>query len=147
MHLKVRVCSKVHCTIGGFAQRHKKRWNFLKKHFTLENVERLRRMTAKSAGYHGAHRATAVTPATASSNNGTAPLTRPETVQQPFVETNNGVKMYYCWSHGLGKNAAHTSATCSNKKYGHVETATADKMQGGNSQIFGGRPARRLPQA
>jgi hypothetical protein len=47
--------------------------------------------------------------------------------------------MYYCWSHGLSKKAAHTSATCSNRKEGHIETATADNLQGGNYTISGRR--------
>ncbi len=50
--------------------------------------------------------------------------------------------MYYCWSHGLGKNPEHTSRKCRHPKEGHQETATADNMEGGNNTIFGRRTRR-----
>ena len=47
--------------------------------------------------------------------------------------------MYYCWTHGLGKNRNHTSATCNNKAEGHKDEATADNMLGGNNKIMSAR--------
>ena len=47
--------------------------------------------------------------------------------------------MYYCWTHGLGKNRKHTSATCNNKAEGHKDEATADNMMGGNNKIMSAR--------
>ena len=109
-------------------------------HFTAENKERLRKLTAKQAGYQGANRATqapapAPTPAPAPAtdtnrNAGTSTVT-----------TNNGIKMYYCWTHGLGTNRAHTSATCQNKGEGHKDDATADNLMGGCDRIMA--PRRR----
>jgi hypothetical protein len=52
----------------------------------------------------------------------------------------NSVKMYYCWSHGLGINKQHTSPTCTFKKDGHIDMATADNMQGGCNLIMGPPP-------
>jgi hypothetical protein len=52
------------------------------------------------------------------------------------VDVGNGLKMYYCWSHGLSKNANHTRATCEHPKDVHKTNATADKMQGGNNNTI-----------
>ena len=57
--------------------------------------------------------------------------------------------MFYCWTHGLSTNAQHTSLTCNKKADGHVDDATADKMQGGNNTIRrnkGERPIFVRPQ-
>jgi hypothetical protein len=51
------------------------------------------------------------------------------------VELPSRVRMYYCWSHGLSKNSPHTSPTCNFKKDSHVDTATADILQGGSNVI------------
>lgn len=108
-------------------------------HFTADfskaNKERTRLLTAGTAGYHGANAATDVTLPRA------PPATPPAALASAHVITNDGMKMYYCWSHGLTKNADHTSATCQNKKEGHDCTATAGNMKGGNNRIRG--PPRR----
>ena len=45
----------------------------------------------------------------------------------------NSRQLSYYWSHGLSDNTAHTSATCNNKKDGHVDEATwTNKMDGGH---------------
>jgi hypothetical protein len=44
-------------------------------------------------------------------------------------------QLAYCWTHGASTNAAHTSATCSNKQDGHVDSATLLDMKGGNNFI------------
>ena len=41
----------------------------------------------------------------------------------------------YCWSHGLGINPAHTSATCTKPAPGHNKLATLHNMMGGNNTI------------
>ena len=101
----------------------------LKADFNAANKERLCQLTARTAGYHTANHATNSPPeeANATANGGT-----------PHIVTDNGVKMYYCWTHGLGKNPKHTSETCKNKAEGHKDKATADKMMGGNNTIMGG---------
>ena len=106
-----------------------------KEHFNKENEERVRKLTAKTGGFHGVH---SVEPVPVP--NAAILVTPPPS---PHVVLPSGTKMYYCWSHGLSKKAAHTSATCSNRKDGHIETATADNLQGGNYTISG----RRRPSA
>jgi hypothetical protein len=92
-------------------------------HFT----ERLRRLTIKSAGYH---RANAAAPATPS---------KPLAAKMQDVSIDGGTMFYYCWSHGAGRNPAHTSRTCKHKKDGHCEDATALDRKGGNNKITGGK--------
>jgi hypothetical protein len=118
--------------------------------FTKANEERVRLLTADGAGYHGANAATAAataaaaTAAAAAAAASTATAAPPATQPPPFV-LSNGVPMFYCWTHGLGKNRAHTSGTCQNKADGHKDEATADNMMGGNNTIMGGG-RRRPPQ-
>jgi hypothetical protein len=50
--------------------------------------------------------------------------------------------MYYCWSHGLGINQQHTSPMCTFKKDGHIDTATANNMQGGCNRRCWRSPGR-----
>jgi hypothetical protein len=101
--------------------------------FDFENKERLRKLTAKSVGYHGSHNADIIVPRLP----GTAAVTTPA-LASPSVDVGNGLKMYYCWSHGLGKNEKHTSATCEHPKDQHKNNATAYKMQGGNNNVSSG---------
>ena len=104
-------------------------WINFQAHFTHGDKERLRLLTANTAGYHGAHAAT--TPSL---------LTNPTTTRHTPNFQSENVNLYYCWSHGLGLNAAHTSATCSHPTDGHQKTATLMKHMGGNSRImFGDR--------
>jgi hypothetical protein len=105
-------------------------------HFTGANKERIRKLTAQAAGYHGAHSAVVVPPAGANS----AAVTPP-----PAIGTTTppaaGTLYYYCWTHGLGKNDKHTSAQCNNKATGHKDNATAANMMGGNNKVMS--PRRR----
>ena len=55
---------------------------------------------------------------------------------------NDGTRVYYCWTHGLGTNANHTSATCQRPGKGHKQNATIINMQGGNNTIMVGCPRR-----
>ena len=100
-----------------------------KTHFKQAHKTHKETRTAEQAGFSGAttsHSAPACT----------------STSEPVHVLTNNNIKMYYCWSHGLGKNSRHTSATCNRKKEGHQDTATADNMMGGCDRIMqGGRRA------
>ena len=124
--------------------------------FELGNKERARKLTAGTAGFHGAHNATVVphplatpvTPAAGTiSRAASAALVTPAGgASNPVANSVNleGGTMYYCWTHGLSTNRNHTSATCLNKAEGHKDDATAFKMKGGNNTISAGR-ARRLP--
>ena len=46
-----------------------------------------------------------------------------------------GIRLLYCWSHGLGRNPKHTSELCNNPLDGHKKEATLDNMMGGNNNI------------
>ena len=48
----------------------------------------------------------------------------------------DGIKMYYCWSHGLGFNSNHTSCTCKTKKDGHCDDATILSRKGNSNMIW-----------
>jgi hypothetical protein len=135
-----------------------------KTHFIKGNKERIRKLTAKAAGYHGANAAetptdldtiisrlttltnetdaTLATAATATSSISTSNSSGPAS-----IHTNNNITMYYCWSHGLGKNRAHTSASCSRKMEGHQDAATADNLMGGNNRIMSRAEQRPSRQA
>jgi hypothetical protein len=114
-------------------------------HFTNEIKDYNRLLTAKQAGYQGANMArdttTEPTPTTAAAATATTPPTTNTHI------TTSGVNMYYCWTHGLGKNRAHTSASCTNKADGHRDEATATNLMGGNDRIMGPRTnnTRRTP--
>ena len=107
-------------------------------HFDQENKTRLRKLTAQQGGFHGANvattRANAATAAAAAAAAST-------TTGTPVVIVGE-TRMYYCHSHGLGWNPNHTSPKCSNKKEGHKDDATINKMQGGCNTIMTNRRAR-----
>jgi hypothetical protein len=93
-----------------------------KRDITCGNAERLCRLTTGSSGYHGALAATAL-PA-----NMQVAKPCPTTTENVVC---NGIQLYYCWSHGISGYANHTSATCVNRKAGHIATATLRNQQGG----------------
>jgi hypothetical protein len=72
----------------------------LKDHFKKADQERLRVLTARAAGYHGANTAAAESPTppvpviVAAAAIAVTPPARP-------VRVNGPVQMYYCWTHGL----------------------------------------------
>ena len=111
--------------------------------FTTENKERLKKpATTGTSGYHSANAATAHP-----SKLAQKPAPKPAPIippvipaPTPAVTTNDGIVMFYCWTHGLGFNKNHTSATCSNPAEGHCLTATVKNLQGGNSSIMSNRP-------
>jgi hypothetical protein len=51
---------------------------------------------------------------------------------------------HYCWTHGLGRNPNHTSATCTAPAEGHVQDATVENMQGGNDRIQRSRGEKQV---
>lgn len=118
-----------------------------KSEFQLGNKERIRRLTAGDAGFHGANHAATppttapapVTPALA------AAAVTPTTAPPPAARhvSVEGGKMYYCWTHGLSTQRNHTSISCLNKAEGHRDDATAFRMHGGNNTISSGRGAAR----
>ena len=124
-------------------------WDNFQVHFTAENKQRLRKLTTGQAGFHGANAADGGTPPVVLHTAFAAAATTPATPRRaptavppatPVVTTNDGTRMYYCWTHGLGTNANHTSATCQRPGEGHKQNATAINVQGGNNTIMAGRP-------
>ena len=111
-----------------------------KAEFKLGNQERVRKLTAGTAGFHGAHQAIVTTPVSTAA----VAVVTPTSTPAPVHVSIDGGKMYYCWTHGLGTHRNHTSATCNHKAEGHRDDATAFKMKGGNNTISSGRP-RQLP--
>ncbi|MCK7513584.1 MAG: hypothetical protein MZV70_62555 [Desulfobacterales bacterium] len=111
-----------------------------KLHFTKANAERKRKLTAQGAGYAGA----------AQHGAGTRqpPGTPPPPATPPPVcsPVGSACPMYYCWTHGLGKNRAHTGVTCNRKAPGHQDTATADNLMGGNNTIMRGSTRAAPPR-
>jgi hypothetical protein len=104
---------------------------------------RLKKLTAAAAGYHGANSANIIPPDTAE-----PPSTALAAASYINGDHNcEGEPVFYCWSHGLGKNPAHTSKTCSNKKDKHVTEATLMDRRGGSDRINCGKSgkARRSP--
>ena len=105
-------------------------WANMPAHFLNANKERLRTITTSAAGFQTANAAT--------------PAVCPPTTNSSSTVRIGDCTMYYCFSHGLGKNPEHTSATCSNPREGHKREATADNMMGGINTIRrrrGERPA------
>ena len=87
--------------------------------------ERNRRVKAKDVGYHDA--LSAKTEAMSANKENKAPANG-----QSAIKVDN-IKMYYCWSHGLGFNDKHTSHYCNNKKEGHQDDASIKARKGGST--------------
>ena len=117
-----------------------KTWNNFRIHFNRAEKERLRKLTAAQAGYNTDNAANAATDSKpAPMDSKAVPHCQPTGTDPPSILTNNNIRMYYCWAHGLGKNRNHTSATCKNKAEGHKDDATADNMMNGCNKIMTGR--------
>jgi hypothetical protein len=111
-------------------------WANYKIHFTKLDKLRLQRLTAQAAGFHGANQTTTTTP--------------PDTTTAAITGRvrSDEIPLYYCWSHGLGKNPNHTSASCDNKKTGHQMDATIFDRKNGSPYISCGNSGqpRRQPR-
>jgi hypothetical protein len=106
-------------------------WVNFQLHFDKQEKLRLMKLTAAAAGYHGANSANIIPP----------DIAEPSSTALAAASHINGghnckgEPVFYCWLHGLGKNPAHTSKTCSNKKDEHVTEATLMDRQGGSDRI------------
>ena len=121
----------------------------IKAHFNMANINRLRSVSAKQAGYHATDSRLAppaISPAPPS-------LAAAAIVPLPpgAISDGAGNTWYYCWTHGLGQNASHTSATCENRGAGHRVDATLAKSFQGSRVILGGTgrapPGTRTPRS
>ena len=94
----------------------------LKIDFNAADKERRRTLTSRDAGYANA------------------------AVKQMVQDNKENLGLYYCWTHGLGRNADHTSKTCTNKAHGHQLDSTLFNMLGGNNRIHRGKNERAIYQ-
>jgi hypothetical protein len=88
--------------------------------FRAADAERHRKLTTTTAGYHSS--AANVEQITAAMPTALA-ITAPTTTAP--------IQLYYCWSHGAGRNRLHTSVTCNSPQPGHRTEATIHNMCGG----------------
>ena len=99
--------------------------NFI-AHFNEEDVEWHHQLTAQQVRFHGA--------------NHTTTTPKPQANNMSSTNTPNaqyeGFKLYYCWTHGLGHNQAHTSKTCKMPAAGHKKEATYKDMMGSSCMIL-----------
>jgi len=98
--------------------------------------ERNRRVKAKDVGYHDALSANMEALSAGGKEH------KPPGNAKPSA-TVDSVKMYYCWSHGLGFSDKHTSHSCLNKKDGHQDDATVKARKGGSTHLNVGNPRTR----
>jgi hypothetical protein len=137
-------------------------WANFQTHFSRQDKIRRDDLTAEAAGFHGANNASAA-PSPASADGPVAAIqsqlaelqaafragTQPP-IQPPTKKTDPAsccaadVELWWCWSHGLSKQAGHDSAHCRNKKPDHQNKATlTNRMGGSNAFAFGrqGKPS------
>jgi hypothetical protein len=110
--------------------------------FNKENTSRIAKLPVQTAGFHGAHQAVVVPPSPPQLGLAAAATNTP-LPRAPFVDAGHGIRMYYCWSHGLGINKYHTSTSCKRPREGHQKQATITNMIGGNNTIYVSRPHPR----
>lgn len=103
--------------------------------FTRANKERFRAITSKTAGYQPAAN-------NASSKSSTLPPNKRQktshnvtTSRTTHPTSEHKRNLHYCWSHGYGPNADHTSLTCRSKAPGHRTESTECNMLGGCNVI------------
>jgi hypothetical protein len=94
-------------------------------HFHAADQDRRLTSTSASAGYHGTANAATIVP---------TPTTTSSSRRQPTAAATARPIRSYCWTHGHLQNPRHTSATCKNKRSGHLDTATASNRQGGSDE-------------
>jgi hypothetical protein len=125
-------------------------WANYQAHFIKHDKLRIKRLTAQSAGFHGANQASTIRPPPAP-NIPAPPSVNAATARQATSAGTaspvnvDGTTVYYCWSHGAQMNPNHTSLTCENQKTGHKTDATFFDRKNGSPYINcgrSGRPAR-----
>jgi hypothetical protein len=121
-------------------------WTNFQLHFDKQEKLRLKKLTAAAAGYHGANSVNIIPPDTAEPPPSNALAAAAHVTNGHNCD---GEPLFYCWSHGLSKNPAHTSKTCSNTKDEHVAKAILMNRRGGSGHINCGKSgkARRPPPA
>jgi hypothetical protein len=108
-----------------------------------------RHTTTASVGFHAANAANAITD---DKENHNAHIARLESELAAAKKKNNNTRSppdyskapaHYCWTHGLGHNSRHTSATCRARTTNpdHQVTATASNKLGGSTLVQPRRPS------
>jgi hypothetical protein len=121
-------------------------WATFILHFNKHEKECHRKMTARAAGFHGAnHTKTPVTPDKQPPSDN-EPDQEANNATAPAGYQSNNITLYYCWTHGLSRNAEHTSHTCANKADNHQTTATVDNRMSGVNKISFGRSGKAREQ-
>jgi hypothetical protein len=119
-----------------------------KSHVILQEKTRLKKLTAKSAGYHAANGILQSPPdlvdeATPAATGRAYAATPQTTIVVDKVE------LCYCWTHGLQKT--HNSTGCEQPSDGHQKEATALNRLGGSTYFAfgrqGGKPKKPAPVA
>lgn len=95
--------------------------------FHLADAERRRLITAKAAGYHHSANAAVSIEAEKQPESALAATAK----NQSLIATG----VHYCWTHGVGFNAEHTSGSCRAPQTGHRSEATISNMLGGNNFV------------
>jgi hypothetical protein len=116
-------------------------WDNYQTHFRQQEKVRIKKLTAKHAGYGNANEAShLIPPNDPAPAPGTAAATtnRPGETQYICHET----KVYYCSTHGLTLNVDHTSLTCQKPGANHNKTATLLNRKGGSDLIKCGRAGK-----
>ena len=119
----------------------------LKAHFKRANKHRTKYATIKDAGYHSANQMKdKAKDDNNKENKHLQPLPGQPGLAAPGM-TMGRIPYYYCWYHGCGPNANHTSCKCTSPSEGHEKTATYDNMLGGIAKIHRkkGEKAYRAP--
>ena len=100
-------------------------WNInnFENHFDRADKERRQKATIGSEGY-------SANKAEAEKENKAEP--KPN---ERYTDKYSPTGWHFCWSHGLGTNPKHTSATCTSCLEGHQKAATFENMMGGCVQI------------
>jgi hypothetical protein len=107
--------------------------------FNLANKECVRQITAKGAGFHGAHHAKTPSYILPDQHSANAAAIVPAGGKPKPPKDHSALvretRWYYCHTHGLGPNPEHTSATCENPGNNHQSKATINNMMGGCNLI------------
>jgi hypothetical protein len=101
-------------------------------HFDRANKVRIEETTAKQAGYHSANSVDVPVSTTGAANHSTIGVPSPSPAPlNTSVRVDNLATMFFCWTHGLGRNPRHTSKTCKKPAHNHQRDATILDMRGG----------------
>ena len=115
----------------------------LHTHFTDANQARLRAVTVRQAGFAATAAAAAARAPALVAPAIVAPVPLAAAAQPVPDAIVDARAYYYCWTHGLGTNSAHTSASCTNRGEGHRVDATLARRRGGSNSLSGGGRPRR----